>query len=121
MPHFARVGALILVLSACSHGSPPPAQEPSVAGIQIRDEQAPPAVRQAAFEAFGPSARLTYIQLTPYTYAVQGQDGDRVREIRMTAGGQPLEREDDDDDDDHKHHGGGGHHDDDDDDDDDDD
>jgi hypothetical protein len=96
--------AVLIILSvACGRDSE--SRETTMAGIQLRPMEAPPGVRDAAARRFGPTTQVTYLRLTPDTYAVQGMKGDRMKEIRVTAMGEPLngadeEEEDEDDEDD---------------------
>ena len=92
------LAVLILLSVACGRGND--AQEPTMAAIQIRPMDAPPRVRDAAARRFGPTTQVTYIRLTPDTYAVQGMKGDTVREIRVSAVGERIDGKDEDDDED---------------------
>ena len=89
--------AILIVFAACGGSSP---REPTMAGIPIRPMDAPPGVREAAAKKFGPTAAVTYLQLNPNAYAIQGMVEDEVKEIRVTANGERIEGDDDDDDDD---------------------
>ena len=96
------LAVLILLSVACGRDSE--SRETTMAGIQLRPMDAPPGVRDAAARRFGPTTQVTYIRLTPDTYAVQGMKGDNMKEVRVTAMGQPLdgadEEEEDEEDDD---------------------